>query len=861
MGMKSTMTIPKSVLLLAALSAALSGAVLAEDTCQLPEIDSFLEHCPTNDPAVGQILTDFTITKNGAPVTFGSGSCVEPMSTLPAAQLTDELTLLQALRTMYYLDRDRCGHLPWTALSLYDWVHSKVGGFNIDTAMSSGANCCGMWPDGRFYINVGGSTAFSLDNRRRWEGIFQLISVLMHETRHRDGFPHVNCCPAGSNCDQTYDETNLSPHGIQYWLDRSWLNGSIHTGYTCLDPTRIQSIKNILWSEANGKTNQFCSNNPPALTDANNPPPACDQRCATSVTCVAPAFGIPPTGGPPKWWSTSPPEPVYHNQLDDPRWSGASKITYGDGTGEKVEFRALHDASYFYLSWRAFVAPASTPDQNTLYFGYRSGGGGDVIVSVSLSSLAAATASASQLTLTAFLRNPDGTQGSAVTLPPEIPATARVWVDPAAPGSWAVQVQLPISALQVTCGRAQIWYDLLTGTPTNPVASFTWPRSGADVDGGTVASPHPPIYPDPAIWNWLRPSTGPGDPRCASEGVSLDYSNIGTTNTPASEIRFSAAAPHPNNTFFARPTNHSGAAIAAGAITATFRLANWGSVPGDWEQGVPSNQLWAAIPGGTDVPTSGLIANGATADATNQSHFDWTVTGSDLAQFTSGARRPHQCMLVELKSSAPGLTFTNASVYRNMDLVSASKFKRDALLSVKGLTATPGGARDLYLYVETQDMPERASPTPPPERTAVPTKAHDQTEGRNNLEAGRPVPSEGQGSDHPLPTYRVHVYYDTSKVVSLGGTTRPVLHHQTSFGYQVTHQGDLQGWRNELEGIGLVKLAPNWFRIPVADGGQVSVTTTIEAVEREARPLWLLLLILLILAAIFALWYFAKNPF
>jgi hypothetical protein len=774
----------------------LGGPVLAEDICQLPNVDTFFERCPTNDPAVGRILADFTITRNGASVVW---SCTEPISTLSLAQYTDELGVLQALRAIYYLDRDRCGHLPWTPLSLYEWLRTKVSAFNVDTTAPYSSCCSGT------VMTIMAANDTTRDWRRRWDGISALISLIMHEARHQDGFPHVACggsCPYGPvGCDATYDETNLSPYGIQYWLERAWLDGRIHTGYTCLSSTRITEIKNWLRQSANGRVDRFCTSAPPVLTDTNNPPPICDQRCATSVSCVAPAWGVPPSGGPPRWWSTSPPEPVYHDRLDDPRWSGTSKITYGDGTGEKAEFRALHSGGYLYLSWRALVAPASTASQNVLYLGYRRAGGGDVIAAIGLNALTAATASATQLTLNAFLRNMDGSQGAVVSPPPDLSATARVWVDPSAPGSWAVQLRLPIAALQQTCGRVQLWYQLLAGTPTAPVASFTWPRTGADIDGGTMASPHAPLFPDPAIWHWFRPSTGPSDQRCATAGVSLDYTAIGTTNTPASEIRYRAAAPFPVNTLFARPTNHSGAAIPAGAITATFRLANWGSVPGDWESGVPVDQLWARIPGGTDVPTSGAIPDGATADATSQSHFDWTVADPDLTQFVSGARRPHQCMLVELKSSV-GLTFTNSSVYRNMDLVSASTFQRDALLSVKGLAPAAAGSRDVYLYVEARDMPERVEP-------------------------GKPVREKRAA----LPTYRVHVYHDTGNVLSIGGTARPVLRYQTSFGYEVNHQGELTGWRHGIDGAGLELLAPNWYRIQVPNNGEVPVTTTIEAVE------------------------------
>ena len=182
-----------------------------------------------------------------------------------------------------------------------------------------------------------------------------------------------------------------------------------------------------------------------------------------------------------------------------------------------------------------------------------------------------------------------------------------------------------------------------------------------------------------------------------------------------------------------------------------------------------------------------------------------------------GARRPHQCMLVELKSTAaPGLTFTNSSVYRNMDLVSASTFSRDALLSVKGIAAAVVGHHDLYLYVETRDMPTRVKPRGQSDAAAITTGA---------------TAAEPPDRDRPLPSYRVHVYRDTGGVLSIGGTTRPVLSYQTSFGYDVTHTGEIEGWRHEIEGAGLLKLAPDWYRIQVPNGGEVPVTTKIEAVE------------------------------
>lgn len=808
---------------LAACLAVVAGGARAADVCAMPQVQTLLDRCPANDPAFGRILADFTITRNGAPVAFPPAACTEPASAVPIAQYTDELSLVQALRAVYYMDRDRCGHLPWTPLSLYEWLRSKVGGFDISSTATFDS-CCGLRPDGSAYITLRAANDATREYHRTWEGAAEWIALLMHEARHRDGFPHVSCCPSGPGaCDQSYDETNLSPYGIQYWLERAWLDGTIHTGYTCLASTRATAIKSWLRMAANDRPTRFCTSPPPVLTDANNPPPACDQRCATSVSCVAPAWGVPPAGGPPVWWTTAPADPVYHDSLDDPRWSGASKITYADGTGEKAELRALHEGGSLYLSWRALVAPASTPGQNVLYLGYRRAAGGDVIVKLALAGAGPLRASTA-VTATAFLRDANGTAGPTVPLPPDVAATARVWADPLLPGSWAIQLRLPLSALQATCGRVQLWYQLLAGTPTAPVASFTWPRAGAEVDEGTAASPHPAIYPDPETWHWLRPSTGPSDARCATAGVSLDHAGIGTTSASSSEIRYRATAPFPVNTLFARPTNHSGAAIPAGGITATFRLANWGSVPGNWEQGVPAAELWAPIPGGADVPTTGAIPDGATAGAASDARFDWTVSGADLAAFVSGARRPHQCLLVELKSTAsPGVTFTNASVYRNMDLVSASTFRRDASLSVKGLAATAAGARDVYVYVEAQGMPERVKPDAGREARAAASGERPPVAATSERTAAA-----------PLPRYRVHVYHDSGKILTLDGVKRPVLRYQTSFGYDVSHRGELEGWRHALDGGGLERLAERWYRIRVPDGGEVKLTTTIEAVEPPA---------------------------
>ena len=58
---------------------------------------------PTSDPAYSQIRNDFIIRREGVVVT--DVPCQEPISQIPIAQYTDELIVLQALRTIYYIDK------------------------------------------------------------------------------------------------------------------------------------------------------------------------------------------------------------------------------------------------------------------------------------------------------------------------------------------------------------------------------------------------------------------------------------------------------------------------------------------------------------------------------------------------------------------------------------------------------------------------------------------------------------------------------------------------------------------------------------------------------------------------------------
>jgi len=259
----------------------------------------FFEQCPTTDPKFATIVADFKIRKDGVLINAATVPCTPPISSLPIASYPDELVLLQALRAIYYMDwGDKPNHLPWTNKTLYDWLKEKVGGFEISTTASND-----QW-GGQLYLGSGDTANYFIiraksdstrEYMRKWApqplGIANMITLMMHEARHSDAaFNHVRCCPAqdpaspNSACDQTYEETiNLSPYGIQYWLEKNWITGKINVGLGCMTTADKAIAVGVMRMDANihlagwsPTSNNFCTNSPPILTDANNPP---DNSC------------------------------------------------------------------------------------------------------------------------------------------------------------------------------------------------------------------------------------------------------------------------------------------------------------------------------------------------------------------------------------------------------------------------------------------------------------------------------------------------------------------------------------------------------------------------------------------------------
>jgi hypothetical protein len=557
-----------------------------------------------------------------------------------------------------------------------------------------------------------------------------------------------------------------------------------------------------------------------------------------ATSCFPTAVGVPGNSTPPDWLSgTAAP---FDGSPDDPRWVGALAHSLGDGTGVELLFRSLVDPgqTHLLLSWLVKVDPNIQAGADALFVGFGS----------------AATAIVVRIQLTGPTPVPPGSPsaGAGGTYTPDIVlysamnwgafagsapawvgAGTRAWVNYGSPNPtpFAVHMQVPINQFLDTGNQVKIipgtsfkmWYSAYINTAAEPGADveYVWPEATGI---GMTAPPAPNLWPD------VRVSNIANDPACNQPGITIDVLDIGTKNIDgtarpaANQIRFDqnlADATHADhsNMFFAHPT-FPGAYnnTRKGEVRARFRMANWGS-----QIGALTAQSWTNIPGGDDVHHDTVQA---------ECHFIWP-TQADMGQpdtialltnFKNLTTTHDQCILVELSSvHAGGEVFLRNSIRRNMWLAPASKFSRDAEISVVGLKPLSAAPRDVYLYLETINMPARATQDSEQRRK-------DFSGSINAINFAAQGRSTIEDLIKFLPTYRVHVYHDTGRRTTLlGGGTRRILSPQSSFGYFVEHEGELYGWETRL--YGAEKIAENFYILRVPNNGSVRVTTAIQARE------------------------------
>jgi hypothetical protein len=570
----------------------------------------------------------------------------------------------------------------------------------------------------------------------------------------------------------------------------------------------------------------------------------------------------------------------------DPRWVGAASYDYGSGTLSDAEFLAESNVeggqTFLYLSWYVKGGPLATLSETgtTLYVGFMptASGSTGTIIAITLNKFTGTDPT-----------NPDEPQeqgfsggfysptvyqetGTSWPTPSPVPgwftdlqATTGVWAFKLNPYNWAVEMRIPvdptgangISVGPLVSSPFSMWFALQpTATVSNgpAVITYTMPRGSNPIQYAVQVNPSTlgNLYPDPTNsstpWASFAISDPASDTTCHT-GVYLADNMIGTNNPVQSNISLSTTTP---NMFFATPYNYSSTPVPDKTLTATYYLANWGSQVGDLIPGVS----WAAPTELTSVPTSGLVGgipgySGMGTVPQGNITAPWTLTPAETCPFTGSigvtddtgtfvpanpycaahsltaiTQELHQCMMVKL--NGPGVDFTRASAFHNMDFVGASTFSRKADISVAGLGAITAGAtnRDVYLFVETLNMPK-----------VVTKEWKDRFDnlvgapGKRSLDVAKTTVSQLPYSElvPTVPIYIVRAYYDTGFTLQAKGGKQIVLQPETSFGYFVIPHGDVTGWVHSLQGA--TQIGPNWYRISVPTNGAAQVTTTIQALD------------------------------
>lgn len=592
--------------------------------------------------------------------------------------------------------------------------------------------------------------------------------------------------------------------------------------------------------------------------------------------CVPALSGVPGSSATEFEWWTTPPDGSLRYYPENPNWLGAFSLSQGVGANRHLHFRALRGGvagqPYLFLSWVMRVS-AMQPgiDHLNVVLG---DGTNYVAFQVLLETAASTVAGRQDGPSPAYSYQVHscsvGASGEITVNNPALAVdgaaletTGRMWVDVASTqrlleSKWAFQLAIPLgvvwspTALNLpVSGAFKLWYAAWASISTSHTTMYPPMEWAEDRDIEFDVAPA-----DLRLSDFLDMSTGSSG---CTPGVTLEWGNVGVRNPDGSsrpspsQIRLdlgqdyppnlavgggpsydeshtpNVSAPQFQNQFFARPTLPPGLSTAQQeALRARFSLANWGS-----QYSTPTASSWRPVPGGEDTNfmTAGAEMRfvwpaGAAADAYTTTlvrninrYLNAVAAGGSIP---AGAQNPHQCMLVELSSTDPTVVITRSSIYQNMDIVDASVFRRHAEISVVGLDPIAPTARDVYLYLQTFNMPKvvkgqgGTSPIRGP---------------REGFAAGRPSSSnEVEDVAAVQPTYVVHAYHDTGKELTLrDGRRVGILRPQTSFGYFVRHEGDLHGWETRI--YGAEKIADDLYRVAVPNNGSVYVETAIQARE------------------------------
>lgn len=440
------------------------------------------------------------------------------------------------------------------------------------------------------------------------------------------------------------------------------------------------------------------------------------------ATSIPSAAGVPGISGPPNWLGGA----GVDLRLDDVRWRGAIKRTFGSGASGGDFFRAtqaMEGAEQFvYITFRAGFAQELDTAHDFVWLGLmKSGGASAIVIKIQVHPAgftAAGPPSANPLGNVQDIQVfslAGGVWNLEASDPTWINANSRYYLqsatdDPMDPNSrWAVQIKIKAKNAGTLLDNDgpnigtgfQMWYVMRGSVGGNPTILAEY-----RIDGGstTPLNLNSSVFPQPAgIWDLFNLTAG----AATSGGVALYWGDVLVSNTAYGEG--STIDNGQPNTFICRPRNYSTDNIPAQNINATFRIANWGSVGGDPNQINFNDSEWAYVPGNSEnVPVQASLDVGPIA-AGNPPPPGVNPIALPVNPMTLPAgKSKHQCILCTM--SGTNINFLNDAVYQNMNFDTASVLTRAAEISIATLEPVSPEPRDVYLALEKVNMVKNTSP-------------------------------------------------------------------------------------------------------------------------------------------------------
>jgi hypothetical protein len=456
---------------------------------------------------------------------------------------------------------------------------------------------------------------------------------------------------------------------------------------------------------------------------------------------------------------------------------------------------------------------------------------------------------------------------------------------------WSIEVVLPTLKGGPTPGGNN-WMDLEAGFefylnlvrigPSKPVPivdlfsiQATWPFDPATPERFVIKDPTTgPLTPE--NWDIPKPPLSAGDgpqfgtasllaPGAQNPAKGVMFQNgingigvLGTGGTIGKTLDMTK--PFKVNTMVARVVNTETGGPTP-QIQAEFRLSRFGLAPGRPDE-------WSKPPSDPTDHTPNPSAQkpvppgGASADLT----FQWQITQDDVDRYGN-----HQCMIATLVPNGPA-NLVESSMRGNLNIVHASRYDDEYLVSGRGYPTPPGGGSHEFL-LHTAKVPvdlTATDPEPEPPGPEEPGREGGGGEGGWAGEGGEgPIgmmravagPAEAAAAagpqgprGRPVITWLLitNAYRAIGKRLTVGGMNTRVHVHAGSFGHFVVHELEwLETPQNvdltsHFSGAGIKVGANGLSSISVPDGTDVFISGSLRAAHKSWWMRWLIWLLSLI---------------